>query len=216
MGSTMKINTAIRLALPIALLASGMLASLGCGDEPPKRPRKVVQFQSAPGQPANAGNSAPGAAPVPRVATGDHKPVDVEASFAPAVNIYTSQLEQIIGQQNRQSARIIQVNGQPVPKLDPAAPGRDRTGSIHFTASLTQPNEKEASLLYDVTVLFVFRSERWDYDRPIIDTRFLKPNDLDALTARKFTEQMQALLSSNLLMAGVALEKQLELQRSLE
>ncbi len=205
-------NKATHLLLLTSLSAAILFAGVGCGEEP-KRPRRVVQFKNAPGSGTTPGQNGSNTPPPP---IDNRPPVDVEASFAPAVNIYASQLEQIINQQNRQSARVIQINGQPIPKLDKAEPGKQRTGSIHFTASLTQPNEKEASLLYDVTVYFLFRNEHWDFDRSVIDTRFLKANDLDALTARKFTEQMQALLSSNLLMAGVALEKQLELQRSLQ
>jgi hypothetical protein len=212
LGSIMNRNKVTHLLLLTSLSAAILFAGTSCGEEP-KKPRRVVQFKNAPAQGATPGQPAPNAPPAP---TDNRPPADVESSFAPAVDIYASQLEQIIKLQNRQSARVIQINGQPVPKLDKAEPGKQRTGSMHFTASLTQPNEKEASLLYDVTVYFVFRQDRWDYDRQIIDTRFLKQNDLDALTARKFTEQMQALLSSNLLMAGVALEKQLELQRSLQ
>lgn len=205
-------NNATQLLLLSLLSSAILLAGVGCGEEP-KKPRRVIQFKNAPGQSSAPGQTSPNAPPPP---FDNRPPADIEGSFAPAVSLYASQLEQIIKQQNRQSARVIQINGQPVPKLDKAEPGKQRSGSIHFTASLTEPNEKEASLLYDVTVYFLFRNDHWDFDRSVIDTRFLKANDLDALTARKFTEQMQALLSSNLLMAGVALEKQLELQRSLQ
>lgn len=195
---------------------------VGCGkEEPPKRP--VPQFSNRRQAQANpGGTNAPKGAPAPVVHEEVHYVGDPEKDFEPVLERYKQILTQNIENQNgtgpqRGLRHVINLDAKVDSKLLRKAneTGPPKQGAARFRGTLVQPNERDAVLEFDATVLWKVRDGRWDYDRADIKTNFLKtPPFAEAADNARFQEQMSTLVSSILLMSGVSLAKDFEVDRS--